>query len=183
MTKDEALKLSLEALESCETGHITDGGNQWHDEKLVDKAITAIKQALAAPVQDEFDIRGMLASKLTCWNRLRETEANELVALVASLSQPAPPECQTEAEKTAYAFGWWKALESQREQRPIKTFHGGKPWPVQEPAPSIWTPSHWTEYERDIRNAALDEIAAKIALMPFGDTAASFAVWIKEQKT
>jgi hypothetical protein len=20
-----------------------------------------------------------------------------------------PPECQTEAEKTAYAFGWWKA--------------------------------------------------------------------------
>jgi hypothetical protein len=29
--------------------------------------------------------------------------------------KPAPPpECQTEAEKTAYAFGWWKALESQR---------------------------------------------------------------------
>jgi phosphotransferase system glucose/maltose/N-acetylglucosamine-specific IIC component len=33
------------------------------------------------------------------------------------------------------------------------------------------------------RNATLDEIAGKIALMPFGDTAASFAVWIKEQKT
>jgi hypothetical protein len=33
------------------------------------------------------------------------------------------------------------------------------------------------------RNAALDEIAAKIEAMPFGDTAASFAVWIKEQKT
>jgi hypothetical protein len=49
--KDEALKLALEALESCGAGHITDGGNQWHDEKLVDKAITAIKQALAAPVQ------------------------------------------------------------------------------------------------------------------------------------
>ena len=25
-----------------------------------------------------------------------------------------PPECQTEAEKRAYAFGWWKALEAQR---------------------------------------------------------------------
>jgi hypothetical protein len=37
--------------------------------------------------------------------------------------------------------------------------------------------------QSDIRNAALDEIAGKIALMPFGDTAASFAVWIKEQKT
>ena len=37
--------------------------------------------------------------------------------------------------------------------------------------------------QRDIRNATLDEIAAKIAAMPFGDTAASFAVWIREQKT
>jgi hypothetical protein len=26
-----------------------------------------------------------------------------------------PPECQTEAEKTAYAFGWWKAMERKRE--------------------------------------------------------------------
>jgi hypothetical protein len=54
MTKDKALDLALEALESCETGHITDGGNQWHDEKLVDKAITAIKQARSAPVQEPF---------------------------------------------------------------------------------------------------------------------------------
>lgn len=30
----------------------------------------------------------------------------------ALANQPTPPpECQTEAEKTAYAFGWWKALE------------------------------------------------------------------------
>jgi hypothetical protein len=29
-----------------------------------------------------------------------------------------PPECQTDAEKTAFAFGWWKALEAHRlEQR------------------------------------------------------------------
>ena len=33
------------------------------------------------------------------------------------------------------------------------------------------------------RNATLDEIATKIAAMPFGDTAASFSVWIREQKT
>ena len=52
MTDKEALRMALEALESCGAGHITDGGNQWHDEKLVDKAITAIKQALAAPVQE-----------------------------------------------------------------------------------------------------------------------------------
>ena len=42
----EALKLALEALESCGSGHITDGGNQWYDEKLVDNSITAIKEAL-----------------------------------------------------------------------------------------------------------------------------------------
>ena len=46
-----------------------------------------------------------------------------------------------------------------------------------------WTQEHWTEYEHGIRNATLDEIAKKIAAMPFGDTAASFAVWIREQKT
>ena len=27
----------------------------------------------------------------------------------------APPECKTEAEKRAYAFGWWKALEHVRQ--------------------------------------------------------------------
>ena len=27
-----------------------------------------------------------------------------------------PPECKTEAEKTAFAFGWFKALEAVREQ-------------------------------------------------------------------
>jgi hypothetical protein len=35
----------------------------------------------------------------------------------------------------------------------------------------------------DERNATLEEIADKIGKMPFGDTAASFAVWIREQKT
>lgn len=35
----------------------------------------------------------------------------------------------------------------------------------------------------DTRNATLDEIATKIEAMPFGDTAASFVVWIREQKT
>jgi hypothetical protein len=38
----------------------------------------------------------------------------------APLQEP-PPECQTEAEKRAYAFWWWKALEANRAA------------PVQEP--------------------------------------------------
>jgi hypothetical protein len=38
-----------------------------------------------------------------------------LVYTTPPAAQPAPPECQTEAEKTAFAFGWWKALESVRQ--------------------------------------------------------------------
>lgn len=39
------------------------------------------------------------------------------VASVSAGSEPAPvppPECETEAEKRAFAFGWFKALESER---------------------------------------------------------------------
>ena len=30
---------------------------------------------------------------------------------------PPPPECKTEAERTAYAFGWFKALETVQQKR------------------------------------------------------------------
>lgn len=42
---------------------------------------------------------------------------------VAWLPPDPPPECKSEAEKTAFAFGWFKALEAQRlaqpEQEPV----------------------------------------------------------------
>ena len=44
-----ALKLALEALESCGTGHISDGGSQWYDEMLVDTTIDVLREALAEP--------------------------------------------------------------------------------------------------------------------------------------
>ena len=51
----EALRIALEALESyknfIEDAHIIEG--QWHWIDGADQAITAIKQALAAPAQDE----------------------------------------------------------------------------------------------------------------------------------
>jgi hypothetical protein len=54
MTKDEALDLALEALESyknfIEDAHIIEG--QWHWIDGADQAITAIKQARSAPVQE-----------------------------------------------------------------------------------------------------------------------------------
>ncbi len=42
-------------------------------------------------------------------------------ANTAANVQEPPPECETEAEKRAYAFGWWRALEANRAA------------PVQEP--------------------------------------------------
>ena len=34
---------------------------------------------------------------------------------IEAMKQEPPPECQTEAEKTAYAFGWWKAMDYVRQ--------------------------------------------------------------------
>ena len=57
-----------------------------------------------------------------------------------ALAQPEPPpECATEAEKTAFVFGWNKALEQQRLGQPayraVKTFHEGKPVYVAQKRP------------------------------------------------
>ena len=76
----EAMKLALEALESCGAGHITDGGNQWYDEKLIDKAITALKEALAQPEQTE--VQQLIA--------LVRAQQITIDKLEAALAQPTP---------------------------------------------------------------------------------------------
>jgi hypothetical protein len=44
-----------------------------------------------------------------------EAQRQAIAALRERLAQPAPPpECKTEEEKTAFAFGWLKAVEAQR---------------------------------------------------------------------
>ena len=50
MTKDDALKLALEALENGKRVRDGEGGTRYQPE-LEDAAITAIKEALAQPVQ------------------------------------------------------------------------------------------------------------------------------------
>jgi hypothetical protein len=37
-------------------------------------------------------------------------------------------------------------------------------------------------YERDIRNQTLEEVAKEFDKMPFGDTSASFAIFVREMK-
>jgi hypothetical protein len=61
---------------------------------------------------------------------------DELLQQVEKPTIPAPPECKTEAERTAYAFGWFKALETERnrpatqqepaQDDPIGTVHAGR---------------------------------------------------------
>ena len=48
-TLREAAQQALEALESCDAAHPSDGGRQWYDDKLVEPAITALRAALAEP--------------------------------------------------------------------------------------------------------------------------------------
>jgi hypothetical protein len=43
--------------------------------------------------------------------------AKESLRQAIAVYESAPPECQTEAEKTAFAFGWWKAMETKRAEK------------------------------------------------------------------
>ncbi len=116
MTK-EALTLALEALDSSSKlingqgtkfglegamdGYYSgcfdvDGNN-----KLLNEATTAIKEALAQP-----DYRAVKTYHEGKPVYVSQTEF--------------PPECKTVAEQTAYAFGWWKALESVRIEQPAQ---------------------------------------------------------------
>jgi hypothetical protein len=79
-------------------------------------SIEAMKQALEALE------RGLFKGELI------EMREQAITALRQAIEQAEhyPPECQTEAEKTAYAFGWWKALESVRseKQEPVRLRRG-----------------------------------------------------------
>jgi hypothetical protein len=50
MTTDrELMQQALEALDSCDAEHPSDGGRQWYDERLVEPAIVALRARLAEP--------------------------------------------------------------------------------------------------------------------------------------
>ena len=80
MTKDEALKLALEALEG-----------------VLDDAPKVLDASIAGGLYEVIQCR------------------DAITAIKEALAQPEPPpECKTEAEKIAYAFGWFKSMEAQR---------------------------------------------------------------------
>jgi hypothetical protein len=136
MTKDEALDLALEALElnNSEWKSLADSGDAgfWSAEeqehyKQTEAAITAIKQARSAQVQEpvadvymagsmktNIGTNGRVVYVSTVYSEKPLVKGDKLYTTPPT-ARPAPPECQTEAEKTAFAFGWWKALESVRQ--------------------------------------------------------------------
>ena len=131
-TKDEALKMALEALGECRRDP-----RLKYEHPYYDKTITALRQALEQVEQPA------IPPSITCPFCESEHVPGWLHDLNMDRSghpepeQPEhPPECKTDAEKTAYAFGWFKALEANREQpayRAVKTFHEGKPVYVAQP--------------------------------------------------
>jgi hypothetical protein len=102
-TKDELLKLALEALENGKRVRNADGGTKYQPE-LEDKAILAIKQALAAPVQDaenkwrtlalQFDAHRM--SALAHLQAMVQDPAKHAEVAREFLSAPPPAECKHE---------------------------------------------------------------------------------------
>ena len=97
----EATKLALDAETSIEKARKTlsglcDGTTRW---------------TMSVPARPDEDPDLIIAAAF------RDAGAAITALREALAEQPSPPpECQTEAEKTAYAFGWFKALESVREK-------------------------------------------------------------------
>ncbi len=102
MSKErEALKLARDVLLPYKST-----GLRWYTD--VDEALDAIEEVLAQPEHSCVACEG-------------NPKGNNNPCSVCGTTQPEPPpECQTEVEKKAFAFGWFKAMESQRLAQPAQ---------------------------------------------------------------
>jgi hypothetical protein len=98
MSKEQtALKLALELRQLADK--FSEG---WHDGIKIDASDIVLLADAAEALAERF-------CDNNCTWRDHHPDCDKA-------EQPAPPpECQTEAEKTAFAFGWWKALEMHRK--------------------------------------------------------------------
>ena len=71
--------------------------------------VEALKRIVAAVEAIPEDVEGWMPDALT--DAL--IDARQAIAVYES----APPECQTESEKKAFAFGWWKAMEELKRNK------------------------------------------------------------------
>ena len=151
-TKDEALKLALDALQEP----LGFTGSREIDAKLRE-AITAIKQALAAPVQehDVAFLRQVLSVAIAGLYAHYKDDVLRVFTLddlqkVVDLSEPL----QSQQVEDIYKRAWEmlatppaaqpateESSETQTASAYVKTYHGGKPWPLQQ-APGR---NHWED--------------------------------------
>ena len=62
-------------------------------------------------------VSGMDCGFMALHKRITTDEEDAMLYQLEQLKSEAPPEAETEAEKTAYAFGWFKAMEKVRNDR------------------------------------------------------------------
>jgi len=100
------------------------GAAYLHHSTEYDAALQAARAYLAAPVVEPVAYlrhdgkHVVLADDLKNYpkpERFNQPLFTHPAPVVAKSTEPvAPPECKTEAEKTAFAFGWWKAMEAKQ---------------------------------------------------------------------
>ena len=134
-TLEVAARQALHVLTSCE---MSDYGRKWvwpdtaHPTAMdtVHEAITALRQALDKCQHGVED-----GACKECYEQQPSNDLNNgvpplcpqpkegetfVVSYEQQLTIPEQPEAQTESEKRAYAFGWWKAMEYVRQNGILK---------------------------------------------------------------
>lgn len=83
------------------------------------EAHVSTREGITPVKPDDLIMRGVSGEEYPIGRAIFE----QTYSLNTTPPQPAPPpECQTEEEKTAFAFGWMKAMEAQRLAQPEQEF-------------------------------------------------------------
>ena len=108
--KDEALKLALEALKNGKRVRNAEGGTKYQPD-LEDKALTAIKQALAAPVQEPVAWKWHQAPVKTSWGNdmvvadLAIDKDNTVSVYVSATRPPRSRPCSPHPQHSGNGLG------------------------------------------------------------------------------
>ena len=102
MTKDEALKLALEALEADELDMVDDGNGNMVFRK--EQAITAIKEALAQPKQEPLAWISTGTARMIHWTADKPAYGDDWVPLYTT--PPPCPTCEALAQPEQEPVAW-----------------------------------------------------------------------------